>query len=510
MTFKRGILVVLTVLAVWIIGGNLWESLSKPQFQNRLELYQTNLVLQVTELRGDDPSLASARKALAGSEPLKSATEQYQNFQQTAQKTLERAKPLLTSSSISDLESLQASVAKQESLIAELDLKLGILKAEQQQVNEAQAAWEKVIQQANATANSDSLSKTAQALSGLWSTPPQLLPNAEQVLKKTLDGWFRYQALNRLYQLQQRQEALTALEATEQQAAERAFNSLAIVGGIPIVGCLIGVGILLFLGVQWLIQRKQALLAPDGIAPWSTPWDGEVIWQVLIFGFFLVGQVVSKLLLPLAVSLLQVVAGLNVAAISERTRAVFILLDYFFLAAGGLTVLYLSIKPFLPLPEGWFQFRLKGNWVWWGLGGYFAALPLVIAISAVNQKIWQGQGGSNPILPIVLEGKDSITLAIFFGTAAIAAPIFEEILFRGFLLPSLTRYFPVWGAIALSSLIFAVAHLSLSEVLPLTVLGMVLGFVYARSRNLLASMLLHSLWNSGTLLSLFVLGSNAS
>jgi uncharacterized protein len=38
-------------------------------------------------------------------------------------------------------------------------------------------------------------------------------------------------------------------------------------------------------------------------------------------------------------------------------------------------------------------------------------------------------------------------------------------------------------------------------------LGIILGVVYTRSRNLLSSILLHSLWNSGTLLSLFVLGS---
>lgn len=103
-----------------------------------------------------------------------------------------------------------------------------------------------------------------------------------------------------------------------------------------------------------------------------------------------------------------------------------------------------------------------------------------------------------------------MALTIFFFTAAIAAPFFEEFLFRGFLLPSLTRYMPVWGAVVLSSLLFAVAHLSLSEILPLTVLGIILGVVYTRSRNLLAPMLLHSLWNSGTLVSLFVLGSGSS
>jgi uncharacterized protein len=100
-----------------------------------------------------------------------------------------------------------------------------------------------------------------------------------------------------------------------------------------------------------------------------------------------------------------------------------------------------------------------------------------------------------------------VALAIFFSTASIAAPIFEEIMFRGFLLPSLTRYVSVTSAIIISGLIFAIAHLSLSEVLPLATLGIVLGVVYTRSRNLLAPMLLHSLWNSGTLISLFVLGS---
>jgi hypothetical protein len=192
-----------------------------------------------------------------------------------------------------------------------------------------------------------------------------------------------------------------------------------------------------------------------------------------------------------------------------RLKAFYILASYVLLAAGGLLVLYLSVKQFLPLPEGWFWADWRGFWFVWGAGGYFVALPLVIVVSLINQRLWQGQGGSNPILPIALDNRDSVALAVFFLTASVAAPVFEEIMFRGFLLPSLTRYLPVWGAIAASSLLFAVAHLNLSEVLPLATLGAVLGFVYTRTRNLLASMLLHSLWNSGTLLSLFVLGSGS-
>jgi membrane protease YdiL (CAAX protease family) len=145
----------------------------------------------------------------------------------------------------------------------------------------------------------------------------------------------------------------------------------------------------------------------------------------------------------------------------------------------------------------------------WGFAGYLVAIPLVFVVSLINQFFWNGQGGSNPLLFLALEAQDWVVLGIFFFTASIAAPIFEEIVFRGFLLPSLTRYVPVWGAILISAFIFAIAHLNLSEIIPLATLGIVLGVVYTRSRNLLSSILLHSLWNSATLISLFVIGSGA-
>ncbi|NES21520.1 MAG: CPBP family intramembrane metalloprotease, partial [Symploca sp. SIO3E6] len=259
----------------------------------------------------------------------------------------------------------------------------------------------------------------------------------------------------------------------------------------------------IFLLVQWLLQGKQSLLTTNGGVPWETPWDGEVIWQVLIFGFFFVGQILLPLMLPLLISVL----GLNPGNFTVQMKAFYTLFSYILLAAGGLLVLYFSIKPFLPVSEDWFSLKFRSNWIFWGLGGYLVALPSVVVVSLINQQLWQGKGGSNPILPLVLEGNDSIAMLIFGFTACVAAPLFEEIIFRGFLLPSLTRYLPVWGAIVTSGLLFAIAHLSLSEVLPLATLGIVLGLVYTRSRNLLAPMLLHSLWNSGTLLSLFILGS---
>ncbi|NEP63680.1 MAG: CPBP family intramembrane metalloprotease, partial [Symploca sp. SIO2G7] len=499
----------------------------------RLELYQTNLLLSTTEWQRDNTDnsldLTAVRDAIIGNKPFQKAQKQYQQVRESAQTTesqLIAKLQQLSSEQVASLtndETLEVitdtpaspqqqqwknSLVQVEKLIDELELRLGILQVQQGKTKAAIETWANLVKSAQTPEFipvSHILSlQTAQVLIALWEEPVQLLSNAEIKIEQNLDGWFRDRALTRLYQLQQRPDQLASLQTEKQQRAEQAILKLGLISLIPGVGGLLGVGLVIFLLVQWLLLGKQSLLATNNEVPWETPWDGEVIWQVLIFGFFFVGQILLPLLvLPLLISVL----GLDPSNFTVQSKAFYTLFSYILLAAGGLLVLYFSIKPFLPVSEDWFRFKFRSNWIFWGLGGYLVALPSVVVVSLINQQLWQGKGGSNPILSLVLEGNDSIAILIFGVTACVAAPLFEEMIFRGFLLPSLTRYLPVWGAIVTSGLLFAIAHLSLSEVLPLATLGIVLGLVYTRSRNLLAPMLLHSLWNSGTLLSLFILGS---
>jgi membrane protease YdiL (CAAX protease family) len=58
-----------------------------------------------------------------------------------------------------------------------------------------------------------------------------------------------------------------------------------------------------------------------------------------------------------------------------------------------------------------------------------------------------------------------------------------------------------WSILA-SAAAFALAHFNAQRVMPLVFLGVVMGGVFARSRNLLASMVLHSLWNGFVFLDL--------
>ncbi len=503
MTIKRLFLIIATLVAIALSGLALFNSLQEPQIQSRLELYETNISLQATELQQNDGSSLSAK--IVGEKPLETALDKYQEVRDSAQSNLAKAQKQLRSlpvvipttknapvTTANPQQQLQNTIEQLQKFNAELDLRLGILQAKLGKTDRAIQTW---------TQQQGTGGETAVVLKGLWSNPPRLLPNAQETISQNLDGWFRYQALLQLYQLEQRPDALTALKATEQAAAKQAVQKLTIIGTIPTATGLTGIVLLIFILGQRLIKGKESLLAQNEDLAWNTPWDGETILQVFVVGFFFMGQIIIPLLLS--------VLPLDRSQTDVRVQAFNVLISYTLVALGATGVLYFSIRRFLPLESDWFNFR-GGKWFVWGFGGYCTALPLIVIVSLINQQLWQGQGGSNPLLQLALEAQDSVALGIFFFTAAIAAPLFEELLFRGFLLPSLTRYLPVWGAILASSLLFAVAHLSLSEILPLTTLGIVLGVVYTRSRNLLASMLIHSLWNGGTLLSLFLLGSRST
>lgn len=523
---KRFFLIAATLVIIPLLGLSLWSSLTEPQITDRLQLYQTDLLLHVTELKADRPedaNLLAARKAVLGDNPLKTALDQYQEVRESATENLQKfqaqsrretqknrtlsdaEKPVAPTPPLVDTDTPSADVLKQQTLINQLDLRIGLLQAQQGNTAAALETWTELKQAPNSSSSDVSIA-LADVLTNLWQEPAQILPDTEALLQKNLEGWFRYVGLARLYQLQQRTEPLIDLQSEEQQIAQQTLIKLAAVSTVPAIGALIGVALIIGLGIRWL--NRSTSTEPESLA-WQVPWDWEVIAWVLVVGFFFAGQIAIPGILGLGSRFLNQV-GVSVslaAAVGGRAKAFYTLTYYLLMSSTGLFVLYRAVKPFSPLPPDWFRLAGKRNWFLWGLGGYFIALPLMFAVSLVNQQFWQGQGGSNPLLQIVLEEGDPVALLIFFLTAAVAAPIFEEVLFRGFLLPSLTRYLPVWGAIVASGFIFALAHLSLSEVLPLATLGIVLGVVYTRSRGLLASMLLHSLWNSVTMIGLFILGS---
>ena len=524
MTTKQGLLAVLTALVVSLVGLTLISSLQRPQIQGRLELAQTDLLLQASDWNPPSAWQVSPsefeliKTQLLGEDFLGSALEQYEQIRRDTARSLEtvrsqqsdllRVNPEVAGEQLGQIEATIDQLQRQSD---ELELQIGVLQTQTAQVEEAQAVWEVLTHETiggDRDARPDpEITTTATVMQGLWDTPPLVLPNAEDSIRSLFHGWFRDRALARLYELQGDRDRLEALTQSTVLTANTAVKKLAFLSGSSLLGLFSGVLLTIGLVVQRWRKGDASLLATNSATLWTVVWDWEAITQAVIGGFFVVfflGQFVSGgVLLP------QIFAsvGANEFAATPRGQATTIFLSYVLSAIAALSVIYVTLKPFFPLGEDWLKLRVNGRSLLWGLGGYLCAIPVVIGVSLVNQYLWHGQGGSNPILEVALASQDWWAIGCFLLTAAVAAPIFEEIVFRGFLLPSLTRYVSVNSAIGLSALIFACAHLSLSEVLPLTTLGIVLGVVYTRSRSLFAVMLLHALWNSNTLLSLVILGS---
>ena len=72
----------------------------------------------------------------------------------------------------------------------------------------------------------------------------------------------------------------------------------------------------------------------------------------------------------------------------------------------------------------------------------------------------------------------------------------------------LCRYVPTYVAVGISSLGFAACHFSVRDFPQLTALGLLLGFSYVRSRNLLTPMIIHGTWNGVVLGFLYFLTSS--
>jgi ABC-2 type transport system permease protein len=80
----------------------------------------------------------------------------------------------------------------------------------------------------------------------------------------------------------------------------------------------------------------------------------------------------------------------------------------------------------------------------------------------------------------------------------VAAPLFEEFIFRGLIFGGLRRSLNVEMATLASAAIFAIVHPPAS-VIPIFVMGVFAALAYERTRMLAAPMLLHSIYNAAVL-----------
>ena len=85
-------------------------------------------------------------------------------------------------------------------------------------------------------------------------------------------------------------------------------------------------------------------------------------------------------------------------------------------------------------------------------------------------------------------------LSILF--ACVAAPVLEEMLFRGVMLRAFLRQYTRRFSILWSAVLFGIAHLNVYQLATAFVAGLVAGWLYERCRSLWPCILLHAAYNS--------------
>ena len=142
-----------------------------------------------------------------------------------------------------------------------------------------------------------------------------------------------------------------------------------------------------------------------------------------------------------------------------------------------------------------------------GTLNYVLLMPVFFAVSAFSQKIFERY--HTPINPAQFDSmmaQNNVDRLLLLLITAVAAPIVEELMFRGVLYPALKGGWGKIGGAALSAAVFAIVHPTLpSGFLPIMLLGFVMALTYERRGSLLPNIIMHGIHNGLILLTVFFL-----
>lgn len=248
----------------------------------------------------------------------------------------------------------------------------------------------------------------------------------------------------------------------------------------PVLESLVAVAALASLAVAWAIVTRLRRGLPV-VTPRGTPavvWGGADVAAVV--GTVMVVQVLAAGLVPedapLTRRLLASVVGMTVAAS----------LGAWHLHARG---------------AGWRELGLTtGSWredIRLALFGLALVLWPLLALATLLDRV---EPYRHPLIDSLASHRDVPAVALVILSAVVVAPVVEEFLFRRVLQGWLLQRFPGgdgFAAVALQALAFGMAHAGqgLAPV-PLTILGIVLGWLTLRTGTLLPGIVLHALFNA--------------
>lgn len=140
---------------------------------------------------------------------------------------------------------------------------------------------------------------------------------------------------------------------------------------------------------------------------------------------------------------------------------------------------------------------------WWKVGGIL--LLAVIVFNMAYGSIFLGDRLAQPEMVILVEAARTSVLSgiLVFTTVVFAAPIAEELLFRGQLQPAIERRFGPWPSILVPAIVFGAIHLQPLAAPPLILVGAILGWLRWKTGSLTIPIVFHVTMNAIAFLTMF-------
>lgn len=250
---------------------------------------------------------------------------------------------------------------------------------------------------------------------------------------------------------------------------------------------LLGLGLLTAVGLAFYFRDRHVDWEERKHLLRSRPWGaGEA---VAVFIFLAVLQV-------LTFALATVTRKLAGAALTTSAQfiAQTLVLDWLGLAL----VLTILLRRHWSWQQA-FGLAWSGRALFLGLVFFLAVMPFFWFYSTLYELglRWFGIDPKLQEVAVALTDDQPLSARIYLlSVATVVAPFFEELMFRGIILPALAKVMRLGWAIVLVAVLFALVHLNVTSLLPLFIMSVAFSLAYLYSGNLLVPALMHGLFNA--------------
>ena len=229
---------------------------------------------------------------------------------------------------------------------------------------------------------------------------------------------------------------------------------------------------------------------------------GTLLWGVVIGVFLFLGQIIPLLIYMKVTG--EVISVENLILFSQKVERDAYLLSVSVIGSAFIVVPLVfgiaKLKRGSVLKE---YFDLRGySWrTFWRWMGVLVVLLIVegVALEAMGVK-------QTPSFMLNIEYPNTFSIYLLLFSVMFIAPLIEEVVFRGFLLKGFSKTFMgAEGAVALTSLLWAVMHLQyeFAYVAVIFMIGLVFGYARIKTGSLFVPMTMHMVMNGIASLGLF-------